>query len=95
MSTLTITTIHTIDRLEIDNALQENKQVYFALYDTIDTLSIIKESEDTYKLIHECGSTERIVNSSISSEIIADVFIDCVLSLYNNSEIKKSYIQIN
>jgi hypothetical protein len=80
--------------LMIDQALQENKDVCFTLYNTIDSLTIYRDSEITYKLIHQCGSKERIVNSSVSEESISDHFIDCIMSMYSNKELKEGYIEI-
>jgi hypothetical protein len=81
-------------RLTIDQALQENKDVCFTLYNTIDSLTIYRDSEITYKLIHECGSKEIVINSSVSEENISDLFIDCILSMYSNKELSNGYIEI-
>lgn len=81
-------------RLTIEQALQENKDVCFTLYNTIDNLTIVRDSENTYKLIHEYGSKERIVNFSIPIENIPDHFIDCILSMYNYKELSNGYIEI-
>ena len=80
--------------LIIDQALQEKKDVCFTLYNTIDSLTIYRDSEITYKLIHECGSKERIVNSCVTEEGISDHFIDCILSMYSNKELTNGYIEI-